>query len=309
MNKPVQQLVPLHGIGSTIAATQSAVQTPKPQNIQPPPAVQVHGGQTVPTTAALSAGQTQGQQPQSALAIRPIQSPERAHTCPAPAQIASGRQRGEDQSQGHRSMWQPSSVLPQVPQLQQSQRQIPQGTCALDSGPVGHPQISAAPVVEPAARAPPQPPAWLLQDIIELARSSSVVAVHPDSCILKQRVAICFPEDHELSFARRGKTVVTKGVYDGKVLQVCASVFCYCWCIVILDDCTACLVCVSRRQRRAVCLCASACRMLRVHQLESVFRCSKTQNMTKRNAHLVAACNIRSALSSSLFPISRRGRK
>lgn len=71
--------------------------------------------------------------------------------------------------------------------------------------------------VIPAA---PPPPTWLLQDIVEIARSSSVVAVRPGTCILKQRVAICFPEDQELSVPRRGSTIIRQGVYDGKVLEV-----------------------------------------------------------------------------------------
>ena len=239
MNKSVQQLAPMHSMSSSVTAIQSDVRIHEPQNTQPPP---VASNQVLPQAhiSALSTGQAQAHRPQSPLAIRPSQLQERTHGQAAPTQIVSGWHHGEDHSQGHRSLPQPSSLLLQVPHLQLSQQQAPhlqmsqqqaphlqlsqqqtpQAAGTVHSCPVGQPRTGAAPAAEPVARAPPPPPAWLLQDTIELARSSSVATARPDTSVLKQRVAICFPEDHELSVPRRGKTVVKKGVYDGKVLQV-----------------------------------------------------------------------------------------
>lgn len=226
----VQQQVPLNNIRNVVQVFEHAGQPAKPYTLPQGASQQVHpaAGVENPThMPALAVEQTQVHSTQVSQAVRSHLVSEGTHSQPAHTQITSHTdqtlQRAGQQIQEHRRYApQPSHPLTQAPELQQSQKQPPRVACSREKLPTAQPPITAAPVAAPTPgfQTQSQPPGWLVQDMLELARSSSVAPVHPDTCILKQRIGICFPEDHELSSGRKGKTVVKKGVYDGKVLKV-----------------------------------------------------------------------------------------
>lgn len=231
-NTSAQQLVPLQDISSTRPAAQSAGQLAKPcpraQGASQP--ILQHSAVQPTHISVLTMGQIEGGDAETPLTVRSNPLSESAHTEPAQNQIVSSWQRAGEQIQDqHRFAPQPSCLLSQAPQVQQSQHQVQKVACTADQYLTSQPppNVIAAPAMmsapSDATKSPPPPPGWLLQDMIELARSSSVAPVHPETCTLRWRVAICFPEDHELSVARRGKTVVKKGVYDAKVIKVSTS--------------------------------------------------------------------------------------
>lgn len=88
-------------------------------------------------------------------------------------------------------------------------------------------------------------PLWLVEDVVELAQSSSAAPLQPNAPLVRRRVAVCFMEDTDVDVEMPGGKArcctLQHGIYDGRVMEVCCgSTIVGCWpCVrwtVLLDQ-------------------------------------------------------------------------
>eukprot|EP00892_Ulva_mutabilis_P011959 jgi/Ulvmu1/9135/UM005_0233.1 len=205
---PQQQGVLQAGLPSAAyvhAQAQAVLQAPRlPAQATPAPAVNAPGA--IPSAGAAHPGQ-----PSHHSATRAPTNPQHPHVRPA-IHIPALHQPVHPQ-QPH-----PYAAMPQLhPAPSQATRAA--ATATAGTGGAGSPAAHGA-----ATDAPPQPPPqWIVEDVLELALTSSAAVVQPAAQLVKRRVAVCFMEDMDVDIEVGGRTrsqQLRHGVYDGRVMEV-----------------------------------------------------------------------------------------